>query len=88
MITTNYRHHPDALMLQRELELVFAVPEAVSADEFELIKRTFDAAGEFIRRYAVKAQKTKQAPPTWWTAAKRRARALAQAVRAALAALF
>lgn len=83
MIAKNFQRNPDALIAQRELELVFATPQDVSAEALTTIRATFNAAGQWLRSYAKKATKAAAAMPQWFAAMRRRAVALAKAVKAA-----
>lgn len=87
MLASNYRKFPDALIAQRELELVFPVCPVVSEAALETIRATFNAGGEWIRSYA--KQITLTVPiPAWFQAMRKRAIALAKAVKAAIKFLF
>lgn len=88
MIAKNYRQFPDALIAQRELELVFAVGETVSEGEIELMKATFNAAGAWLKSYAMTVKATAAKIPAWWAAMRRRAKALAKSVKEAIGPLF
>lgn len=84
MIAKNYRQFPDALIAQRELELVHGVAGDVSEADLCLIKKSWIAAGIWIRQYATKAVKTAAQVPAWLAAMQRRAKALAKAVKEAI----
>lgn len=88
MIAKNYRQFPDALIAQRELELVFAVGETVSEDELVLMKAAFNAAGTWLKSYAMKVKAAAAKIPAWWAAMRRRAKALAKSVKEAIDPLF
>ncbi|MDD5324659.1 MAG: hypothetical protein PHR71_05030 [Polaromonas sp.] len=87
MIAKNYRQFPQALMQQHELELVFPVNAEVNEHELSLIRATFAAGGQWLTRYMTKIKSTAKAP-AWYLAMKRRAKALARAIKAALLSFF
>jgi hypothetical protein len=88
MIASNYRKHPEAAALQLPLpfahRLVWALPRP-GARVLRAIRvaraAAFKAAGRIA--YPVKAM-----VPAWWTAAKKRARALASQVKGACLVLW
>lgn len=88
MIARNYIRFPDALLAQRELELVYAVRDDVSEADMVCIRATFAASGAWLRQYAGAAVRVVHQMPAWFDAMRRRARALAQAVKKALFKLF
>lgn len=85
-IGTNFIRHPAALLAQRELELVITAPEALTRVASDLTGKSIRAnvawACEFVTARVIRTI------PAWLTAMKRRASALAKAVRAACLNLF
>lgn len=88
MIATNFIRHPEALLAQLELELVFAVPEVVREADLAAMRASFSAAGAWLRQYASAAVRMAKAVPAWYAAMRRRAAALAKAVKAAIRSIF
>lgn len=88
MIAKNFIRHPEALLAQRELELVFAVPEMVGENDLALMRASFSAAGAWLRQYASAARRVAAQVPAWYAAMRRRAAALARAVKAAIRSIF
>lgn len=77
MIAANLRKHPDAMIRQLELDLVVEGADKPQRDTWwSWLMHT----GLVIVRKAI--------APAWWTAMKRRAQALAKAVKAALTTIF
>lgn len=87
MLASNYRKFPDALIAQRELELVFAISDLVSELEMVLIEKTFSTGGAWLRHYAKKFTSIVKIP-AWWAAMRKKALALARAVKAAIFPMF
>lgn len=85
MIARNFIHHPEALLAQRELELVIAAPEALTKAASDLIGKSLRANVAWACELTT--VRIKQAIPAWFAAMKRRAMALAKAVRTACLAL-
>lgn len=86
MIARNFILHPDALMAQRELELVIAAPERLTKAVSVLIGKSVTANVAWICEFTT--ARVKQALPAWFIAMKRRARELAKVIRRACMSLF
>lgn len=88
MIAKNFLKFPSALIAQGELTLVFGVAECISEEAFVVIQSTFKASGEWLKKYAAITEQMAPPAPKWWLAMKARAKALAKAIKKAIAQLF
>ena len=88
MIARNFIKHPEALIAQRELELVFAIADEVTEGDLTLMKATFAAAGAWLKVYGAPMKTAAKKTPEWFAAMRRRAMQLAKAVKAAIQSLF
>lgn len=81
MIAANFKRFPVALLAQRELELVIAAGEVLTKADCGLIKKSIAANIAWVCEFT--RERIKQINPGWFKAMRRRAIALAQAIRAA-----
>lgn len=86
MQARNFTKFPDALLAQRELELVIAAPATLTAEASSLIGKSIRANIAWVCEFATK--RAKSTAPQWFIAMKRRAATLAKKVKAACMNLF